>query len=335
VAPLWRCRAAHSVAGMSLTAKEAVEMTTQRTAKVAIVAAVVTASAAACLIGVSPSGATFRGNNGLLVYQAQVGKHMQLFTIRPNGGGRRQITHLRDSDALGPEWSPDSRRIVFARDYAFGTRHEHLDIVTLNANGSGVRAMGLRGLNGDPTWSPDGRILWVHQGGFAVSRADGSGFRILRVAGDNSSPTFSPDGSQIAFRRQLRGQRSAIFVVSANGGRARRVVAPAGGVADKIDWSPDGSRIVFSAPVFGQAGQPSSNVFTIRPDGSGLRQLTHAHGGKVNNGADSWSPDGKRIAFVSNRAGAYQIYAMNADGTHTSAVTHTAGGHFAAWGRHP
>ena len=56
----------------------------------------------------------------------------------------------------------------------------------------------------------------------------------------------------------------------------------------------------------------------------------------VNFGADSWSPDGKQIAFVSNRAGAYQIYMMNVDGTNTTAVTHTtAGGHLAAWGTHP
>jgi TolB protein len=321
---------------MSLTSEEALEMTKRPTARVARLATVVAATTAACLIGAPQSGATFRGANALLVYQAQAGKHIQLFTIGADGSGRRQITHLRGSDALNPEWSPDSRRIVFARDYGFGTRHEHLDIVTINPDGSGLRAMGLRGLNGAPTWSPDGSILWVRPGGFALGRAGGSGFRMLRVAGDNSSPTFSPDGKQIAFRRQFRERRSAIFVVSANGGRARRVLAPAGGVADKIDWSPDGSRIVFSAPEFGQAGQPSSNVFTIRPDGSGLRQLTHARGGKVNNGADSWSPDGTRIAFVSNRAGTYQIYVMNADGTHATAVTHTAaGGHLAAWGTHP
>ena len=177
----------------------------------------------------------------------------------------------------------------------------------------------------------------MHGAGFAFSRADGNGFRTIRIAGEISSPTFSPDGKRIAFRRQWSERRSAIFVVSANGGRARQVVAPAGGVADKIDWSPDGSGIVFSAPVFGEkSGQPSSNVFTIRPDGSGLRQLTHARGGKVNNGADSWSPDGKRIAFVSNRGGAYQIYLMNADGTQATAVTHsTAGAHLASWGTHP
>ena len=312
-------------------------MTEGKMARGVIRTTVVTATAAACLIGVPTSGATFRGANGLLVYQAQAGKHIQLFTIRPDGTGRRQITHLRDSDALNPAWSPDGRRIVFARDYTVGTGHEHLDIVTVNADGGGLHGMALRGLNGDPTWSPDGRILWLRPGGFAISRAEGNGFRMIRVAGENSSPTVSPDGREIAFRRQLGEHESAIFVVSAKGGPARRVVAPAGGVADKIDWSPDGSRIVLSAPEFGVGKQPSSNVFTIRPDGSGLRQLTHSRGGHVNNGADSWSPDGKRIAFVSNRGGgAYEICVMNADGTHATAVTHTAaGGHLAAWGTNP
>ena len=312
-------------------------MTESKMARGVIRTTVVTATAAACLIGVPTSGATFRGANGLLVYQAQAGKHIQLFTIRPEGTGRRQITHLRDSDALNPAWSPDGRRIVFARDYMVGTGHEHLDIVTVNADGGGLHGMALRGLNGDPTWSPDGRILWLRPGGFAISRAEGNGFRMIRVAGENSSPTVSPDGRQIAFRRQLGEHKSAIFVVSAKGGPARRVVAPAGGVADKIDWSSDGSRIVLSAPEFGAGKQPSSNVFTIRPDGSGLLQLTHSRGGNVNNGADSWSPDGKRIAFVSNRGGgAYEIWVMNADGTHATAVTHTAaGGHLAAWGTNP
>jgi Tol biopolymer transport system component len=318
---------------MSFISKEAVEMTRGKMARVVTLTSVVAATAVACLIGVPTSGATFSGANGLLVYQAQAGKHIQLFTIRPDGTGRHQITHLADSDAINPEWSPDGRRIAFARDYALGTRHEHLDIVTINADGRGLRGMALRGLNSDPTWSPDGRILWLRPGGFAISRAEGKGFRMIRIAGENSSPTVSPDGRQIAFRRQLGEHKSAIFVVNMNGGPARRVVAPAGGVADKIDWSPDGSRIVLSAPEFGAGKRASSNVFTILPDGSGLRRLTHARGGKVNNGADSWSPDGTRIAFVSNRGGAYQIYVMNADGTQATAVTHTAaGGHLAAWG---
>jgi TolB protein len=54
----------------------------------------------------------------------------------------------------------------------------------------------------------------------------------------------------------------------------------------------------------------------------------------VNNGADSWSPDGTRVAFVSNRTGTYQIWTMNADGTNVSQLTRGREAHRAAWGPH-
>ena len=63
-------------------------------------------------------------------------------------------------------------------------------------------------------------------------------------------------------------------------------------------------------------------------------QLTHSRGGTVNNGADAWSPDGKQIAFVSNRSGTYQIYLMNADGTGIKPLTRGTEAHYAAWGSH-
>ena len=64
-------------------------------------------------------------------------------------------------------------------------------------------------------------------------------------------------------------------------------------------------------------------------------QLTHDSGGTINDGADSWSPDGTKIAFTSNRTGTYQIYTMNADGTDISQLTKGPDAHLAAWGSHP
>lgn len=280
-------------------------------------------------VGAAPSHATFPGANGRLIYQAPADGHVQLFSIGADGRGFRQLTHLVDSDAVAPEWSQDGTRVVFARDFAGNKRGEYLDIVTMNPDGSGMHALGLHGLNGDPNFGPDGAIAWAVSGGLSIRKADGTS-TMIAASGDNGSPVFSPDGKQIAFTHASGGP-PAIYVVGADGTHLRRLTAPAGGVADKIDWSPDGSRIVFSAPAFGGTGR-SSNLFTVRVDGTGLKQLTHANDGVVNNGADSWSPDGKEIAFVSNRSGTYQIWVMGADGTHVRQLTRGGEAHRAAWG---
>lgn len=280
-----------------------------------------------------PAAATTGGTNGLLAYQAQVGKHTQVFTIKPDGTGMRQITRLRDSDATAAAWSPNGQRIAFARDYAAGTSREHLDIVVINADGSGMHAFGLHGLNGEPSWSSDGRhLVWGSNSGLAIANSDGSGLRQIRVARFDGSPVFSPDGKRIAFR-QAGGRGESISIVNTTGSGLRRVKTLAGGLGDKIDWSPDGSRIAYDSPSF-DAPKPS-NMFTIRTDGSGARQLTHGTGGKVNYGLDSWSPDGKKIAFVSNVGGTYEIYTMNANGTGSTRLTRGPEAHLAAWGTHP
>jgi len=293
------------------------------------------ASIALAAVAAAPSNATFHGRNGRLAYQVKIGKHIQLFTVRPDGTGTRQVTHLSESDALGANWSPDGSRIVFARDYLLGTRKEHLDVVTIDADGRHLYAMGLKGLNGYPTWSPDGtRIFFLHGSGFATVDAAGGPLSQVELGGEVLSPTFSPDGRQIAFWRHEHGGAS-LYVVGADGKGLERVKAFAKGIADKIDWSPDGSRIAFSTPDFDRPGL-SANVYTIHPDGTGLIQLTHNRGGKINNGLDSWSPDGTRIAFVSNRAGTYQIYSMTSTtGSGVTQITRGPEAHLAAWGTHP
>lgn len=73
----------------------------------------------------------------------------------------------------------------------------------------------------------------------------------------------------------------------------------------------------------------------MRPDGTGLVKLTNSRGGKINNDLDSWSPDGTKIAFVSNRTGTVEIYVMNAKGSGVTQVTRVPEAHHASWGTHP
>src|SRR4051812_18555128 len=79
------------------------------------------------------AGATAPGANGRLVFTAQVGPHTQLFTIKPDGSGTTQVTHLKDgSEALNANWSPDGKHIAFERDYP----HPHAVVETMNADGT-------------------------------------------------------------------------------------------------------------------------------------------------------------------------------------------------------
>jgi TolB protein len=295
------------------------------------------------------ASATVPGVNGLLAYEAKIGKRYQLFTSKPDGSASQQLTDFADSDSVWAAWSPSGSQIAFERDVYTGVFVNRAAIYTMNPDGSGLRSLTPAGLNGNPSWSPNGKLIvfatlrFGKQATVSLMAANGTRVRALvstpipkkRYVISFASPTFSPDGKRIAFLWQKRGA-AAIFTTSATGGALKQVTPwKNGGFADKIDWSPDGSRIAFSSPGFGDVPGISSNVFTVRPDGTGLVRLTNNRGGKINNGLDSWSPDGKKIAFVSNRAGTYEIYVMKANGSGVTQVTHGPEAHRASWGTHP
>src|SRR5712691_5364833 len=144
---------------------------------------------------------------------------------------------------------------------------------------------------------------------------------------------FSPDGRRIIFVKTL-GTRSAIFVVNLTGTGLRQLTSYSLGVDDRVDWSPDGSLILFSNARDDARGIPS-NIYTIHPDGTGLTQITHERGKTISDKADSWSPNGKQIMFVRATPTAQSLYVMNANGTGMTQLTHGLRVHGGSWGTHP
>jgi dipeptidyl aminopeptidase/acylaminoacyl peptidase len=117
--------------------------------------------------------------------------------------------------------------------------------------------------------------------------------RLARV-GRTSSPSFSPDGRQVAVVSDLSGVPQ-IYVVPSGGGWPRAVTAgndPVGGVT----WSPRGDWLAFSVL---PGGGLNSQIYVVRPDGTGLRRLTD--GGKENNWLGEWTDDGRHLTMASNR----------------------------------
>jgi Tol biopolymer transport system component len=295
------------------------------------------------------SGATFPGKNGLMAYEAKIGKRYQLFTSKADGTAPQQLTHFADSDAVWAAWSPSGNRIAFEREVYTGVRVTRAAIYTMNPDGSGLRSLTPTGLNGRPSWSPDGKLIVFSTLRFGkeatISVMAANRGRIRKVLTTPlptthfglglDSATFSPDGKRIAFV-WTKTSGSAIFTMKASGGGLKQVTPwQKGGLADKIDWSPDGARIAFSSPGIGDRPGISANVFTVRPDGSGRVKITNSRGGRIHNGLDSWSPDGKKIAFVSNRTGTFEIFVMNANGRGVRQITRGPEAHHASWGTHP
>jgi Tol biopolymer transport system component len=289
--------------------------------------------AAAALAGAASASATFEGRNGRLLYQQQVDGHEQLFSVRSNGTAARQLTDFPDSDAINASWSPDGSEIAFVR---YWHEPERWRIYTMEADGSGQRELDRR-YRLSVAWFPDGKHLLVLRNlHWTIVTTTGGAPRDAGIPGWGDSPCVLADGKHVALMVGRRGNREwAIFVGRVGGGPGSlRRITRWQTMADKIDCSPDGSRIVFSAPRFGYA---SSNVYVIGSDGTGLRQLTHHGGAGVNSGANSWSPDGRRISFVSNRDadGVFRIFTMNADGTDVKRVTTGPEAHRSSWGSHP
>ncbi len=124
-----------------------------------------------------------------------------------------------------------------------------------------------------------------------------------------TQPSYGPGGREVAFWTTWR-ERAEIWAVSTVDGRLRPI-------AEGIEpaWSPAGSWIAFVSP---RAG--NYYIWIVRPDGSGLTQLTT---GRARDDQPAWSPDGTQIAFVSNRAGPRNIWVVNADGSGMRRVTNS------------
>jgi Tol biopolymer transport system component len=147
--------------------------------------------------------------------------------------------------------------------------------------------------------------------------ADGSGQR--RVTQDAIhvwGSSWSPDGRRLAFASGVQGNPGnfKIYAVKVDGGGQEQLTRDPGPDGDPA-WSPDGRKIAFRSyrderPLGGRRWQKLNYV--MNTDGSEQRKLTRLSN---RDGSFSWSPDGQRIAFVSDRDGNDEVYVINVDGT--------------------
>jgi Tol biopolymer transport system component len=248
----------------------------------------------------------------------------ELWAVVVSTGEKRRIFA---GDAVQPSWSPHGLRIAFWQVFS-GQQVGQRDIWTIPADGgTAVPVTSDPAIDWNPVWSPDGRQLY-----FSSDR--GGPMNLWRVAIDEKTgapsgpfePLTVPSSSAAHISVSADG-RSIAYTSIANSKAIQRVpLDPATGtvrgapvtiVAGSRPFtaptpSPDGRWLAF------QSLAPQLDIFVSAADGTGVRQLTND---RANDRNPTWSPDGKQIAFMSNRDGKNQIWSIRSDGSSLRRLT--------------
>jgi len=269
----------------------------------------------------SPDGKT-------IVYYHRTGKNSQLetsiFSITPLGGAKREIRQIAQSSGCETSWSPDSDLLA----YDDKPQGEKSGIFITSLTSDSVSRL---------TAAPDGMF--------------------------DTSPAFSRDGQQVSFVRNTDdGGSPAIYLVSASGGEPKLVTSLRG--IGRLAWTGDGKRIIFSGMGFfpgenslfsvpAAGGQPErlqfissdasepavsyrgdklaystgfldANIWKIPIDDANNPPARVVASSRLDN-QPNLSPDGSKLAFVSNRDGPIAVWVSNADGTEAVRLCRTRG----------
>jgi Tol biopolymer transport system component len=185
------------------------------------------------------------------------------------------------------------------------------------------------GLDSNPAFSPDGESIAYssdHTGNFEIYirsiAADGRDMQLTTDGQQNFDPAWSPDGKRIAYYSMKRG---GIFMMPALGGVAKQLTE----FGSHPVWSPDGQWLALqgvSWPDLDGMPMGSSTLWIVNPQGGALRQLTQVNNPPGSHYAPSWSPDGKRVAFINFNTVSPQVWSIAVSGDGLQSITRHATG---------
>lgn len=213
-------------------------------------------------------------------------------------GPPKKLLESKDELIIAPQWSPRGDAIIFG----IGKFAAFLDFTI--------------GEKKPPDSTNGGAQI-------AMINADGSGFRkITSGANNNGFAAYSPDGKRIVYRT-MGPDGDGLRIMNLEN---KSVTTITNGYDNFPVWSPRGDLIVFMRKV-----QGDFDIFTVRPDGADVRQLTHSKG---NDAHPTWSPDGEKILFSTTRMGFKdealytsapqpygELFVMRYDGTQVEQLT--------------
>jgi dipeptidyl aminopeptidase/acylaminoacyl peptidase len=270
-----------------------------------------------------PSALTWSPDGQELIYSMQG----MLWRQRLGSKEARQLTR-GPGYAYQPDWSPDGRSVAYAVYTGAAIDLRLLDL----SSGESRPLLADGSVNLEPRWSPDGRRLAfvssTFEGRWHIFVAPLTGDTLgpaERITEDRNSelpryfygvydqylsPSWSPDGKDLIFisnRNHIWGSGGFWRMPASPGAAPRELRFEETTWKARPDWSRDGKRVVYSSYL----GRQWHQLWLMTSEGGDPLQLTYGDGDAT---AARWSPDGKRIAYISNQTGNTGLYLVEIPG---------------------
>lgn len=259
--------------------------------------------------------------NGVFTSSATPGAYSTAVTVTASHDGE-EATH---SGAV--EVEPDRILFYSDREDGFGLFH------TMQTDGSDVSMLEIgSGSFGTPSYSPDGRRIifdtFLFGAGALISDESNDTFLLRANTGSDVYlfPNWSPDGNHIVMSAwDFSNNDMDLVLVDVDGGGLTKLTNTSDVFEQWPTWSPDSQFVIYSASSL----NGTEDIYRININtGQKTRLTTNA----ANDGLPVISPDGEKIAFVSDRDGNSEIYVMNANGSGQTRITVSTGSDaFPAW----
>ena len=225
---------------------------------------------------------------------------------------------------IGPVWAkaPTTEKIAFTSD-----RDGNAEIYIMNPDGTGQTNLTRHEASDfQPAWSPTGsQILFAstREGMSNLYLMDADGANVKKVFNDFKSrfaPAWSPDGRQISYVRT--DAERELYIASLDAKIEKRIMT-VGRFDGYSNWSTDGTRIVFDAPL--RQGNTASRIHVFNL----ITRQQEVLLGKVvltSMSSPAWSPSGDKIVFTWLQGGNFAIYIMDSGGNNPERIVNPLAG---------
>ena len=232
--------------------------------------------------------ATWSPDASFIAYGHTKYGHFDIFVMSTGGGEPIRLT-TSPADDMVPRWSSDNRYIAFLSD-----------------RGTGINVYLIPPLGGPERKLAETHISWLNPPAGAL--------------GTLGAFPWSPDASELLFSRLRPSGEIAVWKINLNTGDQTQLTKPPPGAADlNATWSFDGERIAFRRNQGGRLslwlmdapGGPSASLPSTTLGTSGASEPELLLGDEYQNTEPAWAPDSQRLVFVSNRAGARNLWEID------------------------